>query len=129
MTIAYDWLLNQLEASVPNSELVDVINRVHWTLRATDHQNNTAEHQGVVELDAADPSSFTPYGNVSGDMALGWIEAGLGAELDTIKAELTAELAALRDDPLMVRARDAQGRFIADDPFTPDVDEAWVPQQ
>lgn len=27
---------------------------------------------------------------------------------------------------LLVRARDADGRFIADDPATPDVDEAWV---
>lgn len=27
----------------------------------------------------------------------------------------------------LVRARDEQGRFIADDPATPDVDEAWVP--
>ena len=27
----------------------------------------------------------------------------------------------------LVRARDAEGRFIADDPATPDVDEAWVP--
>lgn len=28
---------------------------------------------------------------------------------------------------LLVRARDAEGRFIADDPATPDMDEAWVP--
>ena len=27
------------------------------------------------------------------------------------------------------RARDEQGRFIADDPSTPDVDEAWVEVQ
>lgn len=26
----------------------------------------------------------------------------------------------------LVRARDEQGRFIGDDPSTPDVDEAWV---
>ena len=29
-------------------------------------------------------------------------------------------------EPERVRARDAQGQFIADDPATPDVDEAWV---
>jgi hypothetical protein len=27
----------------------------------------------------------------------------------------------------MVRARNADGTFMADDPSTPDVDEAWVP--
>ena len=30
---------------------------------------------------------------------------------------------------LLVRARDAEGRFLPDDPSTPDVDEAWVPAQ
>ena len=29
----------------------------------------------------------------------------------------------------LVRARDELGRFIADDPSTPDVDEAWVEVQ
>jgi hypothetical protein len=29
-------------------------------------------------------------------------------------------------EPQLVRARDADGRFISDDPATPDVDEAWV---
>jgi hypothetical protein len=27
----------------------------------------------------------------------------------------------------MVRARNADGTFMADDPSTPDIDEAWVP--
>lgn len=30
------------------------------------------------------------------------------------------------EEPVMVRARDENGRFIADDPSTPDVDEAWT---
>lgn len=29
-------------------------------------------------------------------------------------------------DPLLVRARDEQGRFLPDDPTTQDVNEAWV---
>jgi len=29
-------------------------------------------------------------------------------------------------EPVLVRARNADGTFIADDPSTPDVDEAWV---
>ncbi|NBW64058.1 MAG: hypothetical protein EBR33_13365, partial [Synechococcaceae bacterium WB4_1_0192] len=53
-------------------------------------------------------------------------------------AEALAELVALAQDCNLptefvgavqgqrIRARDAQGRFIADDPATPDVDEAWV---
>lgn len=31
--------------------------------------------------------------------------------------------------PELVRARNADGTFIADDPATPDVNEAWVPYQ
>lgn len=31
-----------------------------------------------------------------------------------------------KEDLEMVRARDADGQFIADDPSTPDVNEAWV---
>lgn len=30
------------------------------------------------------------------------------------------------EEPVMVRARDEDGRFIADDPSTPDVNEAWT---
>jgi hypothetical protein len=29
------------------------------------------------------------------------------------------------DEPVLVRARDEDGRFIPDDPATPDVNEAW----
>lgn len=29
-------------------------------------------------------------------------------------------------DPILVRARDAMGRFIPDDPSTPDINEAWT---
>jgi hypothetical protein len=29
------------------------------------------------------------------------------------------------EEPILVRARDEDGRFIADDPTTPDVNEAW----
>lgn len=30
---------------------------------------------------------------------------------------------------LYTRARDEQGRFLPDDPATPDVDEAWIPAE
>lgn len=36
-------------------------------------------------------------------------------------AEWTAPM-----EPVLVRARDEDGRFIADDPSTPDVNEAWT---
>lgn len=40
---------------------------------------------------------------------------------------IVAKAKAVVEDTLeMVRARDAKGNFIADDPSTPDVNEAWV---
>lgn len=40
---------------------------------------------------------------------------------------IIAKAKAVVEDTLeMVRARDAKGNFIADDPSTPDVNEAWV---
>ena len=43
------------------------------------------------------------------------------AELCYLPAEFVAAIAGQR-----VRARDSQGRFLPDDPATPDVDEAWI---
>lgn len=45
------------------------------------------------------------------------------------RPELVEEAAiklAEREPPERVRARNADGTFMADDPATPDVDEAWV---
>ena len=47
----------------------------------------------------------------------------------TIKLDQRLQDAETIDGILMERARDEQGRFIADDPSTPDVDEAWVEVQ
>jgi hypothetical protein len=45
-----------------------------------------------------------------------------------LEQRLGEEVAAIEvvDVAVVERARDDQGRFIEDDPSTPDVDEAWV---
>ena len=42
------------------------------------------------------------------------------------QAELKLQQRLAEEAAVPVRARDDQGRFIEDDPTTPDVDEAWV---
>lgn len=61
------------------------------------------------------------------------ILATVPAAADLVPGLVTAAQAANLPDEFVgaiqgqrVRARDAMGRFIADDPATPDVDEAWV---
>lgn len=48
-----------------------------------------------------------------------------------LKAQAVAalEIRLQEQPPELVRARNADGTFIADDPATPDVNEAWVPYQ
>ena len=49
------------------------------------------------------------------------------AEVDVIPwADAVALLPQAEPEVERIRARDAQGQFVADDPATPDVDEAWV---
>ena len=43
---------------------------------------------------------------------------------DRLRKEAELKLQARQAEELTERARDAEGRFIADDPATPDVDEA-----
>tara|TARA_R110000868_G_scaffold409219_1_gene694366 strand:+ start:2218 stop:2484 length:267 start_codon:yes stop_codon:yes gene_type:complete len=47
--------------------------------------------------------------------------------MDEIQDAAVAYVAAQPTEPTgLIRALDADGQFIADDPSTPDVDEAWI---
>ena len=52
--------------------------------------------------------------------------ARLRAQAELKLQQRLAEEAAIEAVAAPVRARDDQGRFIEDDPTTPDVDEAWA---
>ena len=45
---------------------------------------------------------------------------------DRLRKEAELKLQARQAEELTERARDEEGRFISDDPATPDVNEAWV---
>lgn len=49
------------------------------------------------------------------------------AKVDEIRQRLPYLAINESEAPPMVRARDASGQFIGDDPSTPDVNEAWTP--
>jgi hypothetical protein len=58
-----------------------------------------------------------------------FIVAGIGPYSDVwSKSEAVDIIMSLPpdDEEVLVRARDEKGAFIADDPATPDVNEAWV---
>jgi hypothetical protein len=43
-----------------------------------------------------------------------------------LRAQAALKLQARLDEEVIERARDDQGRFIEDDPSTPDIDEDWI---
>ena len=66
-----------------------------------------------------DPTSTSPYLRAAARLRA---QAALKLEQRLIE-DAAIEVV---DVAVVERARDEQGRFIEDDPTTPDVDEAWV---
>ena len=65
--------------------------------------------------------------NYQGDLPAGWDSYLVTPQHPSrVFAPSPPETMLSADGTLLVRARDELGRFIADDPSTPDVNEAWV---
>ena len=107
--ITFNWTISAAEREVALDGLENVIKTIHWTYRGTDENGVTAETYGATAIGSPNPESFTPWQEVSDQVAIGWLEAILsttpalmpeGAEtsptqLENLQANIEAQIALL----------------------------------
>lgn len=90
MANTYNWKINALDAKVSIGDVQNVVYTVHWGLIATsENKEHTVSNIGThnVEYDA---DNFTAYADLTEEMVIGWLEAGL--DVDSLKASLDAQI-------------------------------------
>ena len=90
MANTYNWKINALDAKVSIGDVQNVVYTVHWGLIATsENKEHTVSNIGThnVEYDA---DNFTAYADLTEEMVIGWLEAGL--DVDSMKAGLDAQI-------------------------------------
>jgi hypothetical protein len=90
MANTYNWKINALDAKVSVDDVQNVVYTVHWSLMATsENGEHTVSNIGThsVEYDA---DNFVPYEDLTEEIVISWLEAGLNVE--SIKAGLDAQI-------------------------------------
>ena len=72
--ITFNWTISAAEREVNLDGLENVIKTIHWTYRGTDENGVTAETYGSTAIGSPNPESFTPWEEVSDQVAAGWLE-------------------------------------------------------
>lgn len=107
--ITFNWTISAAEREVNLDGLENVIKTLHWVYRGTDENGITAETYGLTAIGNPNPESFTPWQEVSDQVAIGWLEGILsttpalmpeGAEtsptqLERLQANIEAQIALL----------------------------------
>lgn len=95
--VNYTWKIERLDAAPVEGELNDVVRKIHWRLFGTDGVN-TMDIYGDVPLADANPEDFTPYGELSEETVIGWLEAAIDSRAgdeDPTVAQMRAGLAGM----------------------------------
>lgn len=78
-TTEFKFAIPSTDRFVSLGELENVIKAVHWNLVATHTSGVTAESYGTIPVGAPNPELFTPYEEVTEELATSWVEAALEA--------------------------------------------------
>jgi hypothetical protein len=84
----YCWTFKNLRVTPLYDDLADVVRSVDYSLAYTEDESRWAYHSGVATFAAPDPDAFTTFCDITEDCMISFVEATLGAELDTIKTAL-----------------------------------------
>jgi hypothetical protein len=83
MSIKKTWIVEQLRSYPTQNNKVDVVFSVAWRLNGTDG-TYSATIYGDVSIPHEVDNNFTPYANLTSQMAVTWVRAALG--IDTVLA-------------------------------------------
>lgn len=78
MAIEKTWLVEQLTSYPTLDDHTDVVFSAAWRLNGTDGEHFATSY-GSVGIAFEEGDDFTPYANVTSEMAIGWVKNALGA--------------------------------------------------
>ena len=87
MAINYTWDVSTVDTYPTKNGNADVVNNVHWKLKATDDTNKdsngnnwSAELYGTQVLNTDSISNFVAFGSLNSSTVQGWVESAMGTE-------------------------------------------------
>lgn len=86
------WSINAMDRDLPDG----TVTRIAYTASLTEGEA-TSSIVNTVELAPADPDRFIPYGDLTEDLVVGWVQQALGTEL---VAAYGTNLAAMNQEKL-----------------------------
>ena len=101
MPIAYSWKFPQLIVEGDLDGLQDVVIIVSWERTATEAKYQ-AQAYGQVRLSQPDPSSFTPFEELSESQIEQWVISSLGDQLLVYDAELAEQILNQKTPPVKI---------------------------
>lgn len=101
MAITYDWIFNPLTVKPADGSLTDIVIMIDWRRTATDG-TYAASCYGQIALRPADPSTFTPFADLTKVQVQGWVEAALTpAAVAQYDASLAADIDRQQNPPVV----------------------------
>lgn len=93
--IVYDWNFNPLEVVYNEDTFTNVVNVVHWQLKATEvDSNTTVQNIGTIGLETPDSGAFVPFEELTKEIVTSWVETKLGEEtIANMKTNLSSSIA------------------------------------
>ena len=93
MPTAYTWQFVALDVYPSYEGLTDVVESIHWRLTGDDGSGHLSSAYGEQPAGPPDPDNFTPFADLTALQVQGWVETGMGAELDAVKADIDRQIA------------------------------------
>lgn len=101
MAIIYDWIFNPLTVKPADGSLTDIVIMIDWRRTATDG-TYAASCYGQVAIGPADPSTFTPFADLTKAQVEGWVVATLTKEtVDQYDLALSNNIDNQRNPPVV----------------------------
>lgn len=79
MAVTYEWVIVDVEVTLQQDTLVDVVTSVNWRYQGSDGVN-TSNVYGTNLMDPANPNDYIPFDQLTTATVVGWLETQLGEE-------------------------------------------------
>lgn len=98
------WNIVQLDRHPHQDGLDDVVFTAHWRAEDSEEvgeETYSGSSYGTVSFAAPDPDNFTPYADITEEMAIGWTQDALGdEEVANIEAGIAKQIEDAKNPPV-----------------------------
>lgn len=98
------WTIAQLDRHPHQDGLDDVVFTAHWRAEDSEEvgeETYSGSSYGTVSFADPDPDNFTPYADITEEMAIGWTQDALGEEeVANIEAGIAKQIEDAKNPPV-----------------------------